>query len=321
MTRAVLTGGAGLIGSHLADLLVVQRDIAEVVVYDDFSRGTSANLAAAAGTGKLRVVRGDVRDSTRLEPVLAGADVVFHLAAIRITQCAREPVLAHDVLAGGTLAVADAAARQGVGKLVFSSTASVYGLAERFPTPETAAPWPNRTLYGAAKAYGEGVLRSYADTAGLRYLALRYFNVYGPRMDTAGAYTEVMIRWMTAIDRGERPVIFGDGAATMDFVYVGDVARANLAAWRADAADEVCNVATGVETSLTDLATALAAAMGRPDLTPVYEPDRATPGGVTRRLADTRRAERLLGFRARVGLAEGLRRLVGWWRLGREAAA
>jgi UDP-glucose 4-epimerase len=215
------------------------------------------------------------------------------------------------VLVDGTFTVIEAAAAAGVGKLVASSSASVYGLAEMFPTTERHHPYNNDTFYGAAKAFNEGMLRSFHAMYGLDYVALRYFNVYGPRMDVHGLYTEVLIRWMERIAAGEPPLIFGDGAQTMDFVHVHDIARANVLAARAGVTDAVYNIASGVETSLRQLADALLAAMGS-DLTPVHGPARPV-NNVTRRLADVSAAARDLGWRPRIGLDDGLRGLVGWW--------
>jgi UDP-glucose 4-epimerase len=199
-----------------------------------------------------------------------------------------------------------------VERVVAASSASVYGLATAFPTAEDHHPYANRTLYGAAKMFNEGLLRSFNDMYGLEYLALRYFNVYGPRMDTQGAYTEGLIRWMQRIEAGQPPTIFGDGSHTMDFVYVEDVARANLLAAESRSSDEVLNIGSGRETSLNDLALALLSTMGS-DLRPEYKPERRV-NPVPRRVADTSRARAVLGFEAEVGLNEGLRRLVGWWR-------
>ena len=218
----------------------------------------------------------------------------------------------------GTFNVLEAAVKAEVKRLVAASSASVYGLAEEFPTTEHHHPYNNRTLYGAAKTFNEGLLRSFHDMYGLNYVALRYFNVYGPRMDIYGAYTEVLIRWMERIAAGQPPLIFGDGAQTMDFIYVEDIARANILAAQADVTDEVFNVASGVETSLNDLAYALLKVMGS-DLQPEYGPERKV-NPVPRRLADTRKAERMLGFRAEVSLEDGLRRLVDWWKGERSKA-
>ncbi len=261
--------------------------------------------------GRVAIVEGDIRDAKLLREVMDGIDIVFHQAAIRITQCAEEPRLALEVLADGTFNVLEAAVAAKVRKVVAASSASVYGLAEEFPTAEKHHPYNNRTLYGAAKVFNEGLLRSFHEMYGLDYVALRYFNVYGPRMDIYGAYTEVLIRWMERIAAGQPPLILGDGTQTMDFVYIEDIARANTLAAKADATDEVFNVASGVETSLDELATSLLKVMGS-NLKPEYGPARKV-NAVPRRLANTDRAEELIGFKAQVSLEEGLRRLVEWW--------
>src|SRR5262249_31357835 len=246
-----------------------------------------------------------------------GIDVVFHQAAIRITQCAEEPRLAVDVLGNGTFNVFEAAANAGVEKIVAASSASIYGLAEAVPTSEARHPYGTRTIYGAAKAFNEGMLRSFAEMYGLKYIALRYFNVYGPRMDVHGAYTEVFIRWMERIANGQRPVIFGDGSQTMDFVHVHDIARANILAAKSDISDEVFNVASGTETSLKAVAQQLLAVMGS-SLQPEHTAERKV-NPVPRRLADTRKANELLGFECQVRFDQGLRSLVDWWQQERMA--
>ncbi|NOX62630.1 MAG: NAD-dependent epimerase/dehydratase family protein [Chloroflexi bacterium] len=310
-SKVLITGGAGLIGSHIADQLVRER-VGEIIIIDDFSRGQLSNLAWAMANGPVEVLEGDIRDVNLLKRLMEGVDIVFHQAALRITQCAQEPRLALEVLVDGTFNVAEAAVEQGVKKIVAASSASVYGLAEEFPTREDHHPYDNRTFYGAAKVFNEGLLRSFNDMYGLDYVALRYFNVYGPRMDIYGVYTEVLVRWMERIEAGKPPLIFGDGTQTMDFIYAEDIARANLLAAKADVTDEVFNIASGVETSLNELAYALLKVMGS-DLKPEYGPERKV-NPVRRRLADTSKAERLLGFKAEVSLEEGLRRLVKWWR-------
>ena len=313
--RALVTGGAGLIGSHIVDRLMLEQ-VSEVVILDNFSRGRRDNIAAAAAEGPLTVVEGDIRDRGLLRDVMKGIDVVFHQAAIRITQCAEEPELAIDVLVNGTFQVIDAARKAGVRKIVAASSASVYGLADRFPTDEQHHPYNNRTLYGAAKAFNEGLLRTVHDQHGLDYVALRYFNVYGPRMDTHGAYTEVFIRWMENIAAGKPPIIFGDGLQTMDFINVEDVARANILAARAPVTDEVYNVATGTEVSLLECADLMLRAMGS-SLKVEHAPARAV-NPVPRRLASTWRAEQEIGFQAVVPFEQGLQNLVTWWRQERE---
>jgi UDP-glucose 4-epimerase len=315
--RALITGGAGLVGSHIADQLV-EEGAAEIIVYDNFVRGRRENLEGALSSGRVRIVEADIRDRARLAEAMDGIDLLFHQAAIRITQCAQEPRLALEVLVDGTYNVLEAAVEAGVEKVVAASSASVYGLAETFPTDESHHPYNNRTIYGAAKVFNEGLLRSFNDMFGLDYVALRYFNVYGPRMDTHGAYTEVLIRWMERIEAGEAPLIFGDGAQTMDFVYIEDIARANILAARADATDATFNVASGTETSLKELAMALARAMDS-ELSPEFGPERKV-NAVTRRLAGTAHARDQLGFEARVSLDEGLRRLVSWWRSQKPAS-
>jgi UDP-glucose 4-epimerase len=309
--RALVTGGAGTIGSHVVDLLV-RGGAQEIVVLDNLVRGRVSNLDWARANGPVRLAQGDIRDVPLVHELTGGKDLVFHLAAIRITQCAQEPRLANEVLVDGTFNVLEAAAAAGVRKVVASSSASVYGLADEFPTPERHHPYHNDTFYGAAKAFNEGMLRSFHAMHGLDYVALRYFNVYGPRMDIYGLYTEVLIRWMERIESGTPPLILGDGAQTMDFVHVADIARANILAAEADVTDDVFNIASGTETSLKELAQALSEVM-KFDGAPEHGPARAV-NGVIRRLADTSAARQRLGFTAEIGLRDGLAGLVDWWR-------
>jgi UDP-glucose 4-epimerase len=308
--RVLITGGAGLIGSHIADILVKQFNPV-IVILDNFVRGRRENLRWAMAHGRVEVIEGDIRDAALVHEVMRGIDVVFHQAAIRITQCAEDPRLAMEVLAGGTFNVMEAAALNRVRKVIAASSASVYGMADEFPTAEHHHPYNNRTLYGAAKAFNESLLRSFHDMYGIDYVALRYFNVYGPRMDIHGAYTEVLIRWMERLAQRQPCLILGDGTQTMDFVYVEDIARANLCAAMSEVTDEVFNIGSGTESSLNELAMALGRVMGS-TLQPEYGPQRRV-NPVPRRLSDTRKAESLLGFRTEVRLEEGLTRLVAWW--------
>ena len=314
----VVTGGAGTIGSTIVDQLVA-AGAAEIRVLDNFVRGRRANLADALPSGKVALVEGDIRDVDLVREVTAGADLVFHQAAIRITQCAEEPRLALEVLADGTFNVLEAAAQAKVRKVVAASSASVYGLATEFPTTELQHPWANDTFYGAAKVFNEGMLRSFHAMYGLDYVALRYFNVYGPRMDIHGLYTEVLIRWMERIAAGQPPLVLGDGRQTMDFVFTSDIARANLRAAEADVTDAVFNIGTSTETSLLELAEALLEVMGRSDLAVELGPARAV-NGVTRRLASIDAAQQQLGWKPEVDLRSGLAALVDWWRAEREDA-
>lgn len=315
-TRILVTGGAGTIGSHVVDQ-ALEAGASQVVVVDDLSRGTLANLGAAlkSAPDKVELVEGDIRDAALMHKLAAGTDVVFHLAALRITQCAAEPRTALEVLVDGTFNVIEAAADAGVKKVVASSSASIYGLADTFPTKEDHHPYHNDTFYGAAKAFNEGMLRSFKAMRDLDYVALRYFNVYGPRMDAWGKYTEVLIRWMERIENGEPPLVLGDGQQTMDFVHVADIARANILAARAEVTDTVYNIATATETSLLELAEALQRAMGSTSELE-FGPARSV-NAVTRRLADISAAERELGWKPTIGLDDGLVDLVRWWRANR----
>jgi UDP-glucose 4-epimerase len=316
-TRILVTGGCGLIGSTTIDLLLREHRPEKIVILDNLARGSLANVEAALKDPRVSLVRGDVRDADAVRRATEGMDAVIHMAALRITACAADPGEAMQVMCDGSFNVVDAAHHAGVKKLVAASSASVYGLADHFPTREDHHPYNNRTWYGASKVMLEGLLRSYHSMYALPYVALRYFNVYGPRMDIHGKYTEVLIRWMERISIGQAPLIFGDGEQTMDFIYIDDIARANVLALSSDQSDEVFNVASGAETSLNELAAALANVMGS-DLTPVYGPERSV-NPVPRRLASTEKAERLLGFRAGTDLEQGLRRLVGWWQKNRES--
>ncbi|WP_109209660.1 MULTISPECIES: NAD-dependent epimerase/dehydratase family protein [Microbacterium] len=317
-TRVLVTGGAGTIGSTLVDQLL-DAGVGHVDVLDNLVRGRRANLDGAMATGRVELVDGDIRDAKLVDELTAGKDVVFHQAAIRITQCAEEPRLALEVLVDGTFNVVESAAKHRVKKLIAASSASVYGMAEEFPTTERHHHENNDTLYGAAKSFNEGLIRSFRAMQGLDYVLLRYFNVYGPRMDVHGLYTEVLVRWMERIADGKPPLIFGDGRQTMDFVCVPDIARANVLAARSDIVEGTYNIASGTETSLLELAEALLRVMGS-ELGVEHGPERAV-NGVVRRLADTSAARRDLGFEATIGIDEGLRQLVDWWQPLREEIA
>ena len=310
--RVLVTGGAGFIGSHIIDQLLA-GNCAKIVAIDNMVRGRPDNLTAALADKRVSMVEGDITDRALLARLVADSDVVFHQAALRITHCAAEPRLAMRVMVDATFDLLELCVEHKIGKVVAASSASIYGEAETFPTSEKHHPYGNRTLYGAAKMFNEGLLRTFNDMHGLNYVALRYFNVYGTRMDIHGRYTEVLIRWMERIAAGEPPLIFGDGTQTMDFLDVRDVARANVLAMKADVSDEVFNVAAGSETSLLELAEMLTSVMGRPDLKPEFREERKV-NPVSRRLADPSKAERMLGFSTTIPLEQGLADLVAWWR-------
>ena len=309
--RVLVTGGAGFIGSHIIDLLV-EEGCSEIVAIDNMERGRPENLAKAMATGPVRLIEGDIRDRVLMEQLVSNSDLVFHQAALRITQCAENPRLAMEVMVDATFDLLELCVQYKVEKVVAASSASIYGMAEQFPTAESHHPYNNWTLYGAAKVFNEGLLRSFNHMYGLDYAALRFFNVYGPRMDIHGVYTEVLIRWMERIAAGQPPVIFGDGHQTMDFVYIEDVARANVLAAKADVTDEVFNVASGTETSLRQLAEMLSHVMGGTSELEFQPARKVNP--VQRRLADVDKARRLIDFQATVPLDEGLERLVAWWK-------
>jgi len=309
--KILVTGGAGFVGSHIVDQ-ALDAGAARVTVIDDFVRGRRENLAGAVATERVEVVEGDICDRELIDELTAGCDVVFHQAALRITQCAEEPLRAVEVMINGTQNVLEAVIRHRVAKLIAASSASVYGEPSYLPMDE-AHPFNNRTLYGAAKIADEQIFRAYAEMHGLNYVALRYFNIYGPRMDIYGVYTEVIARWLDRIDAGEAPVIFGDGTQSMDLVYVGDVARANILAAQADATDDVFNVGTATETTLRELCEALLRLCGRMDLEPRHEPERKV-NPVRRRRASIDRIRAALGYEPTATIDDGLRAVIAWRR-------
>jgi UDP-glucose 4-epimerase len=314
--KILITGGCGLIGSTTIDLLLRDYSPARIVIFDNLYRGTMANVEQALKDPRVELVKGDIRDVAAIRAATEGMNAVIHMATLRITACAAEPREALEVMCDGSFNVLEAAQAAGVKKVVTASTASIYGQADVFPTREDHHPYNNRTWYGATKIMLEGLLRSFNDMYGLPYVALRYFNVYGPRMDIHGKYTEVLIRWMERIASGQPPLILGDGTQTMDFVYIEDVARSNVLALKSDVSDDVFNIASGQETSLNELAAALLKVMGS-NLQPEYGAERKV-NPVSRRLADVSKAHQALGFKAQVKLEDGLSRLVDWWQANRQ---
>ncbi|QEW23427.1 UDP-glucose 4-epimerase (plasmid) [Paracoccaceae bacterium] len=310
--RVLVTGGSGFVGSHIVDQLLDEH-VERIVVVDNMVRGRPENLAEALQSSRVQLVQADIRDRAAMSRLVAGSDIVFHQAALRITHCASEPDEAMSVMVQATYGLLQDCVRHKVGRVVMASSASIYGSAPHFPTPESDPPYGNRTLYGAAKSFGEGLLRSFNDMYGLDYVALRYFNVYGPRMDLHGKYTEVMVRWMERLAAGLPPLVFGDGLQTLDLIDVRDVARANILAANSQASDRVYNVGSQTETTLLEIAGLIAQGMGRPDLAPEHAPERKV-NPVPRRLADCSAAKHDLGFTARIGPRDGFADLIAWWR-------
>lgn len=310
-SQFLITGGAGFVGSHIADQLLA-RGARKVIALDNLVRGSRENVEQATKTGRFELVEGDIRDRALVDRLTAGCDYVFHEAALRIIACAEDPRAGHEVMMDGTFNVLESAVKHKVKKVVAASSASVYGEPDEQPIQETAK-YNNRTLYGAAKIALEHYFRSFNDMYGLPYVALRYFNLYGPRMDMTGVYTEVMVRWMDRIDQGQAPIIFGKGDQSMDFVYISDCARANLLALESSVSDDVFNVATGKETSLLELCQMMLELMGRPDLKPEFTAERKT-NPVRRRRGGVQKAKAGLGFESQVDVRAGLAQLIEWRR-------
>jgi UDP-glucose 4-epimerase len=313
--RILVIGGAGFVGSHIVDQLTLEP-VGEIVVLDNLIRGTRTNLENAMEDDRVTLVEGDVLDLDLLAELMEGTDYVFHLAALWLFECVHEPRAAIEVNAVGTFNVIEAAHKAGVKKVVYSSSASVYGDAVVTPMTEEH-PFNNRTMYGATKIAGEQFFRAFYEQHGLDYVGLRYMNIYGPRMDYKGTYVSVIMKVLDRIDAGEPPMIMGDGSQAYDFVHVVDVARANVLALKADATDMFFNVGTGIKTTISELVESLLRESGS-DLEPEYQPDAQM--FVTHRVGSTELAEQLLGFRAELPLDEGLRSVVEWRRSDQRAA-
>lgn len=308
--KLVLVGGAGFIGSHTVDLLV-KKDVKEIVVYDNFTRGSLENLHESLKDPRVKIfdIGGDVMQTDILQAALEGADGVFHLAALWLLQCHDYPRSAFDVNVRGTFNVIEACIANDVSRLVFSSSASVYGDALREPMDEDH-PFNNKNFYGATKIAGEAMLRAFHHRYGLDYVGLRYMNVYGPRQDYHGAYIAVIMKMLDAIDRGQSPTIMGDGSEAFDFVAVEDCALANVCAMEADATDENYNVGTGNRTSLKELAELLLELTGCDR--PINYAPRSQATLVRNRIGCPKKAAEGINFNATINLREGLMRLIDW---------
>ena len=306
--RVVVTGGAGNVGSHVVDAAIA-AGAREVIALDALVRGVPENLSDALKTGSARLIELDIRDREAVVTAIHGADVVFHQAALRWTRCQEAPRECQEVMVDGTFNVLDAAVQAKVKKVVLASSAVVYGEPVRLPFDEDH-PLNGGTVYAAAKVANEQMGRAFARLHDLPVVTLRYFNVYGPRMDVRSRFVEVMVRWLDLIDAGKPLTLFGDGSASADFVYVGDVARANVLACESPATDAIVNVCSGVETRMRDLAAVLLELTGS-GVGMEFRPQ--PPGQLPPwRYGDGRRAAETLGFRAEVDLREGVRRLIEW---------
>ncbi|PVY38685.1 NAD-dependent epimerase/dehydratase family protein [Pontibacter virosus] len=314
----LITGGAGFIGSYVVEELL-KNNPAKIIILDNLIRGSFDNMGSFIGNPIVEFAEGDIRDMALLEKCIAGTDYVFHMAALRINACASNPREGFDVMLKSTFELVELCVKHKVKKVIYSSSASVYGLAQHFPTPETDNPYDNQTFYGGAKMWGEQLFRSFKFMYDLDYVALRYFNVYGARMDTDGKYTEVMIRWLDCIRDGHVPLIYGDGSTSMDFVYVKDVAKANVAALSSDVTDEVFNIGNCEETSLKQLLEMLLK-VNNSSLIPEFREEK-TVNPVSRRLADNSKAKDMLDFEPTINLEEGLIELSRWYFEKKKATA
>lgn len=305
----LVIGGAGFIGSHVVDELLAE-DVKSVIIYDNFARGSRENLEEAIGDPRVRIfeVGGDILHMDILTAAMKESNMVVHLAALWLLQCYEFPRAAFEVNIRGTFNVLEACRDTGIERLVYSSSASVYGDAVELPMTEDH-PFNNRTFYGATKIAGEAMARAFFDRSGLPYVGLRYMNVYGARQDYKGTYIAVIMKMLDRIDQGLPPILYGDGSQAYDFIYVSDCARANVCALKSDATDAFYNVGSGTRTSLVELADLLLE-ITQSSLKVQFEPQGKT--FVTNRIGSTAKAERELKFRTTVGLRDGLERLIAW---------
>jgi len=308
----LITGGAGFIGSAVIEQLL-KTDVSQIYAVDNLVRGRKENLKSAFLDDRIEFIEGDICDRPLMERLLSEADILIHLAALRIRHCIAEPEIAFQIMFQAPFDLFCLAAKSAIERVVSASSSSIYGQADWYPTGERHHPYNDETFYGAGKLFNEGMLRVLANTHGLNFIALRPFNVYGPRMDIHGAYTEVMVRWMERIASGKNPIIYGDGKQSMDFTYVDDVARAFvIAASNSAPLAGAFNVGTGISTSLGELARVVTCAMG--SALPVEYQAATNVASVERRQADINLARDILGFEAHIGLEEGVNKLVKWWR-------
>jgi len=308
-SRVLVIGGAGFIGSHVVDELI-HEDLKEIIVYDNFCRGTMTNLEEAKKDPRVRIyeIGGDICQTDILDSAMKGVDYVIHLAALWLLQCYEYPRAAFDVNIRGTFNVLEACVNKKIKKLIYSSSASVYGDAVEIPMTEEH-PYNNKTFYGATKIAGEQMCRAFYHRYGLLYVGLRYMNVYGPRQDYRGAYIAVIMKILDRLDKGLPPIVYGDGSQAYDFIYVSDCAKANLCAMKTDTTDTSYNVGRGIQTTIKEL-TEVIMEITHADLKIQYEPEGTT--FVKNRVGCPKKAEAEIGFKAKVGLKDGLEKLIEW---------
>ena len=308
--KFVVIGGAGLIGSHTIDLLT-KEDVGEILIYDNFTRGTYENLENALQDPRVRIydIGGDICQADILNDALRGAHGVFHFAALWLLQCHEYPRSAFSVNVEGTLNVLEACVANNIERLVYSSSASVYGDAVTEPMTEDH-PFNNKNFYGATKICGEALATAYHYRYGLPFVGLRYMNVYGPRQDYQGAYIAVIMKMLDAIDNGEGPTILGDGSEAFDFIATTDCGLANVCAMKADTLARYYNVGTGKRTSLKELAELLISITGCNQ--PIQYRERSQATLVRNRIGCPERAKDEICFEAKIELEEGLANLIAW---------
>lgn len=306
-TTVLVTGGAGFIGSHIVDQLL-SEGVKKVTIVDNYLRGSRSNIAHLVSNKKVEVIDGDIRNIPLVRKI-TNVDYIFHQAAVRLVTCQNDPRLCHEIMVDGTFNILEAAVIHKVKKVVMASSVSVYGEPSYVPMDE-GHPYNNTTVYGAAKIANEHMAKAFHHLYGLPIILFRYFNVYGPRMDTKGAYTEVLITWLTMINSDKAPAVHGNGSQSLDFVYVGDVARANILAAKSDVPFGIYNIGTGKTTSLKNLLEMILR-IKHSRLSPVFDAHTKRPY-VQKRQASTKRAKKDLGFIAGTPLARGLGNLINW---------
>jgi UDP-glucose 4-epimerase len=315
-SKVLVIGGAGLIGSHVVEELL-KEDVKEVIVYDNFCRGTHENLEEALKDPRCRIfeIGGDILQTDILDAAMKGVDGVIHLAALWLLQCYEYPRAAFDVNIRGTFNVLEACVANKIKRLVYSSSASVYGDAlQEIMTEEH--PYNNWTFYGATKIAGEHMFKTYHRRYSLNGVCLRYMNVYGARQDYKGTYIAVMMKILDNLDKGLPPVVYGDGSQAYDFIYVSDTGRANVCALKSNVPFGFYNVGRGIKTSIKELTELILKITG---VTIPIQYEQAGLTFVTNRVGDPTLAKRDLGFTWTVDLEDGLRRLVEWRKTHAEA--